>query len=162
LAFAGGGWELLASVVRPDAPDTPKSTMAVYRMSFDQDGSFRRISPPIRHGDGSLYTDYGGAMAVLENGLAIVPGFHKPGVSLVDKNGLIIHHIDLPTRRVEGVFWDEKHKELFLVRECVGAGTRCKDGGHFGVLLWIVPFPDGLLPRDRDTTEMSWHWPVAT
>jgi hypothetical protein len=148
VAQAAGGWELLVSVVRPNAKDTPKSTMAVFRMSFKRAGGLERISPPIRHADGTLYTDYGGALDVLESGLAVVPGFHTRGVSLVDWNGRIIHHIDLPTRRVEGVFWDEAAKELILVRECVGEGTRCKDGVHFGVPLWIVHLPKGILPAE--------------
>ncbi|HIA01400.1 MAG TPA: hypothetical protein EYN66_05750 [Myxococcales bacterium] len=127
LAYFAGGWELLVSVVRPNVQDTPKSTMAVFRMSFSRDGKLETIS---------------------EDGLAIVPGFHGRGVSLVDNNGRIVHKIDLPTSRVEGVFWDAKNHELFLVRECVGAGTACRDGVHFGVKLWIASFPNGLLPKD--------------
>jgi hypothetical protein len=34
---------------------------------------------------------------------------------------------------------------LFLVRECVGDVGSCRDGVHFGVPLWIVSLPEGLV-----------------
>ena len=146
LASTPQGWELLCSVVDPDARDTPLSTKAVFRMAFNPTGALTKISPPVRNKDGSLYTDYAAALDVLDNGLAIVPAFHKRGVVLVNWEGRVVRRINLPTQRVEGVVWDPDKNELYLVRECVGEGSLCNDGVHFGVPLWIVTIADGLAP----------------
>ena len=82
--------------------------------------------------------------AFLPSGVAVVPGFYRDGVSLVNWAGRTLRHLDIPVRRVEGVRWDAKTRNLYLVRECVGDGTACTEDGGFGVPLWIVSLPGGL------------------
>ena len=138
LAWHRGHWELLAAVVRPDVRETPSSTMAVTRLWFDGDGGLKAISPFFREATGGLYHDYAAALCVVGDDLAVVPGFFSHGVTLFDRDGRIAHHLDLPTTRVEGVAYDALAQELFLVRECVGEGSGCGAGVHFGVTLWVA------------------------
>ena len=147
LAWHASRWVLLCAVVRPNAPDTPASTVANILITTREDGSNPQLSKPIHWEDGRLYTDYGAALDYTEAGLAIVPGFHRRGVVLVDATGLIVHEIDLPTSRVEGVRWFPDTKTMWLVRECAGLGTSCADGVVFGTPLWDVHFRKGLFAK---------------
>jgi len=114
-------------------------------MAFEPDGKLSKVSPPIRRHDGTLYKDYAAALDVLDSDLAIIPGFHSSTLSLVNWEGLVVKEIETSANRVEGVKWNSSENKLYLVRECVGTGTDCSDGVHFGVPLWIVTIPQGLL-----------------
>ena len=94
LAGTEAGWELVCSAVRPNARDTPRSTMAVFRMAFEPDGKLSKVSPPIRRHDGTLYKDYAAALDVLDSDLAIIPGFHSSTLSLVNWEGLVVKEIE--------------------------------------------------------------------
>lgn len=129
------GWELLATAVDRDARDTPASTFATFRLSFDNAVQLTRLSPPLRRRDGRLHRDYAAALCVLADDVAVIPAFLGSGVHLFGPDGLERRFLDLPVRRIEGVGYDEATQSLFLVRECVGEGKDCGPVA-FGVPLW--------------------------
>lgn len=129
------GWELLATAVDRDARDTPASTFASFRLTFDREVRLTRLSPPFRRQDGRLHRDYTAALCVLSNDVAVVPAFLGSGVFLFGPDGRERRHIDIPVRRIEGVGYDETTEALYLVRECVGDGDDCGPIA-FGVPLW--------------------------
>lgn len=143
LDFENGRWEVLVSAVHQDAPHPPESTLALFRLRVSAEGRFESLSGALRWWDGSLYRDYGGAIDVLPDGRALVPGFFSGGVSVVGEDGRVVRHIKLATRRIEGLAWDSAAKELLLVRECVGDFAACAPGAAFGTTLWIASIPDG-------------------
>ncbi|MBT9558003.1 MAG: hypothetical protein IV100_18350 [Myxococcales bacterium] len=137
------GWELLATAVDRDARDTPASTFASFRLSFDSEVRLTRLSPPLRRRDGRLHRDYAAALCVLSNDVAVIPAFSGTGVTLFGPDGRERRHLDLPVRRIEGVGYDEATSTLYLVRECVGVGKDCGPIA-FGVPLWT--WRGGLVP----------------
>lgn len=147
LASTNRGWEVICSVVRPDARDTPRSTMSVFRLAFDASGALTRLSAPFRREDGTLHVDYAASLDVTASGDAIVGAFLGRGAYVAGWDGRV-RTIDLPVQRVEGIAWDPARKELWMVRECVGSGTDCAPGIHFGVPLWVAHLKDGL-PTSR-------------
>ncbi len=151
LEWHAGRWQLLCAVVRPDVRETPSSTVLITRLWFGPDGAFQRLSPWFRDESGALYHDYAAALCVVGDDLAVVPGFFGAGVTLFDREGRAVRHLDLPTRRVEGVDYDAASERLFLVRECAEPDDRssvaCAPGVVFGTPLWTFDVPrSALLP----------------
>ena len=67
LAWQEKQWILLCAVVRPDAADTPKSTMANSPHASGRDTTDRISSHPMERWQ--TYTDYGAALDMTEDGL---------------------------------------------------------------------------------------------
>jgi len=140
LAFSEDGYEVLATVKHDTgaSDDDPQTAMSVRRVRITSQGRLIQMSQPLHWPDNRPYNDYGGALDVLANQLAIVPGFYNNNVHLVAPSGQIVRTIIAPSIRVEGVQWDPQHCRMYLVRECVGVGYECDELEPKGVPMWIL------------------------